>query len=351
MESVVRKFPALRSFPVRILVPVLLLAAWLSATCSPVQAAIEATRGKTYRLSGKHGPWMIMVTSLSGETSEQEKNAEKAANEVVYQLRRKGIPAYVYSLEDQYEEVAGYDRQGRSTKRKYKSQNGMIGIVAGNYDEVDGRDAQQTLKFIKKFEPRVKVNGPDGKPMEVPLSLGKAFLARNPLQSAEELAQKIRDPLLLKLNSKSDYSLSQNKGKYTLVVASFYGNSQVKPAKASFDSFVEGQNRGTNISLENAAEESELLCRTMRAQRNLDAYVWHERFRSIVTVGSFKSQNDPEIRKLYEQFRAKEKVVDDRIGTTALLAESFQIPGRNTGDRPLRAWTMDPQPTVMEVPR
>ncbi|MGQ0635018.1 MAG: hypothetical protein ACT4QC_10435 [Planctomycetaceae bacterium] len=322
-----------------------LLAAW---HLTPAHAAIDAVRGKTYKLSSQHGPWMIMVTSFSGDSTEQE-DGEKIANDVVFQLRKKGVPAYIYRLDDEYEEVNGYDRMGRATKRKYLSQHGRIGVVAGNYSGAEDRVAQLTLKFVKNFTPKVKVDGIDGQPADLPISLSKAFLARNPLLSPEELAKKTRDPLLLKLNSRGDYSLMQNKGKYTLVVATFSGNSHINPRE--FGDFASKQQKGENISLENAAERSELLCRTMRAQKKIDAYVWHERFRSIVTVGAFQSPNDPEIARLTEMFRAKYKPVDDKGTRTALIAESFQIPGKRPGDRPIEAWAMDPEPILMPVPR
>jgi len=34
-----------------------------------------------------------------------------------------------------------------------------------------------------------------------------------------------------------------------------------------------------------------------------------------------------------------------------LTAESVQIPAKRKGDPPLKAWMMDPVPTVMEVPK
>lgn len=348
MESVVRMCLPYR----RVVRPILLTAfAWLLAAFwhSPAQAAIEATRGKTYQLDSRHGPWMIMVTSFPlGESKEQQKNAEEVANELVYQLRKKQVPAYVYSMDDKEDEVGGYDRQGRPRTKKYISQRSMLGVVAGNYDDIEGRVPQLTLKFIKKFQPKVKVKDWDGKEIEQTLVLNKAFLARNPLIPAEEFTAKVKDPLLLKLNSRADYSLFQNKGKYTLVVATFRGNSQVKSTE--FGSFEKKQQKGTNISLEAAAEESELLCRTMRAQKNLDAYVWHDRYQSIVTVGSFQSADDPELRQMAEKFQAKWKEAPGS-SQPVLVAESFQIPGAKPGAPPQKAWLMNPEPVLMKVPR
>ena len=138
--------------------------------------------------------------------------------------------------------------------------------------------------MLKKFNPKVAVEW-KGKPIEVPLVLNKAFMTRNPMLPAEELARKHRDPLIVKLNSNVDHSLFENKGKYTLIVASFYGQSMVKPAK--FEQFDRMLSNKSKISLDNAARESWELMTTMRNQ-GIEAFVYHERFRSIVTVGAFK---------------------------------------------------------------
>lgn len=309
-------------------------------------ASIEAIQGKRYSLTSKHGPWMIMVTSFWGDTPSQEKAAAEAADQLVFLLRKKGIPAYTYRIDEHQEKVATYDRQGRERMSKYTDQQGMIGVLAGNYSGVEDRTAQQTLKFIKKFQPTVSVSTKD-KPRDVPLNLQKAFITRNPVLSDDGIPAKVKDPLVLKLNSGVEHSLLENKGKYTLVVATFNGNSKMKPAQ--FGDFDKRLERREHVGLDQALIESWELAKTMRAQK-LEAYVYHERFRSIVTVGSFNSPNDPEIKKFYEAFRAKQKQ-HPTTGADILLAEAIQIPGSAKGDRPLRAWAMDPEPQLIEVPR
>jgi hypothetical protein len=293
---------------------------------------------------------MIMVTSLWGSTPEQEEQAVKAASELVYQLRRKGVPAYTYQQDDQVEEIDSVDRSGRMRHKKLTAQHGMIAVLAGNYQNADDKVAQQTLKFVKKFNPKVAVEW-KGKPIEVPLVLNKAFMTRNPMLPAEELARKHRDPLIVKLNSNVDHSLFENKGKYTLIVASFYGQSMVKPAKfEQFDRMLSNKSKSrAGLNLDNAARESWELMTTMRNQ-GIEAFVYHERFRSIVTVGAFKSPNDPEIARHVENFRAKQKL-NPETKQMALVGESIQIPGKRKGDRPLKAWTMDPAPQLLEVPK
>lgn len=310
-----------------------------------VSAKIDADRKKVYNLTDRHGPWMIMVTSLGGERPEQKDRAEKAANELVYQLRRKGIPAYIYAQDDVFEESDGYDRMGRKTKRKYKAQNGMIGVVAGNYPSLEDKVAQQTLKFVKRFEPRIKIDDDGNRPTDVTLALNKAFLTRNPMLSSDQLARKSRDPLLLKLNTGHRNSLYENKGRYSLIVASFHGNSQVKPTQ--FQKFDQNQHSNANISLENAARESEMLCATMRKQGH-EAYVYHDRFRSVVTVGAFKSKDDPEINRLYKLYQAKYKK-NEKTGQELLVAEAVKLVSASGEEQ--AAWTMDPVPELIEVPK
>jgi hypothetical protein len=326
----------------------LLVLALLVADRQAVGASIEAIHGKTYTLNGKHGPWMIMVTSLWGSTSEQEQQAARAADELVYQLRKKGVPAYVYKQDDQIEELESVDRAGRPRKTKVATQDGMIAVLAGNYHNADDKVAKETLKFVKKFNPKINVEW-QGKQMDVPLVLTNAFMTRNPLLSPEELAKKHRDPLIVKLNSNIDHSLFENKGKYTLIVASFYGKSRVKPTQfKAFDNMLKMDAKKENISLDEAGRESWILMTLLR-QQGYDAYVYHERYRSIVTVGAFKSPRDPQIADLTFKFKAKEKL-NPETKQTALVAEAINIPGKKKGDPPVMLM-MDPYPQLMDVPR
>lgn len=321
---------------------VLIFLAWQPAGAGE----IDAVRGKAYTLNGKHGPWMIMVTSFWPTSPEHEKQSAKAANELVYQLRKKGVPAYIHKQEEQVEEIESLDRTGRRRHKKLTSQHGMVAVLAGNYHNPDDKVAQQTLKFVKKFNPKVSVDW-QGRQMEIPLDLKKSFMTRNPMLSPEELARKNRDPLIVKLNSSGEHSLFDNRGKYTLVVAAFYGKSQIKPTSfGAFDRMIKNQ---SNISLDDAAHDSWELMTLLRKQ-GFDAYVYHERFRSIVTVGAFKSSNDGQIARLVELFRAKEKI-NPETKQPALIAEAVQIPGKRKNDPPLKSFMLDPAPQLMEVPR
>ena len=146
-------------------------------------------------------------------------------------------------------------------------------------------------------------------------------------------------------------SLLTNKGNYTLVIASFYGSTALKPVKfADFDMQVR-----SHRTLDNAAQNAWELCRMLKNHErirklNLDVYVYHDRHRSLVTVGAFRTKDDPQIAQIRSVFEAKYRR-NDQTGEDVLVAESLQLPNPQRGEAPLKTWILDPSPTVMEVPK
>ena len=62
---------------------------------------IDADPSKKYRLSKRHGPWMIMVASMRDVPEERRTTgltAQQAADQMVLALRQVGIPAYTCLL-------------------------------------------------------------------------------------------------------------------------------------------------------------------------------------------------------------------------------------------------------------
>ena len=85
------------------------------AFCTSANAAqIEAIRGKHYLLTKRHGPWMIMVASFN-KPPELEKTdgmtPAEAAEELVFELRRRGIPAYTFEQKEVEGDVKTIDRR------------------------------------------------------------------------------------------------------------------------------------------------------------------------------------------------------------------------------------------------
>jgi len=345
---------------------IILLAAIVCMTgiIPEAHARIEAVQGKKYKLTKRHGPWMIMVASLRDiPESRRSKglSAQEAADELVYELRKRGIPAYTFSQEDRIQRFNTLDRLGREERRSYAAQRAMISVIAGNYSDSEDTVAQKTLKYIKKFHPKVITeNGVYKKTPGQPGPLSGAFLTINPLLSPQEVAQRKQDPLIAKLNSGIEYSLLKNKGKYSLVVASFYGNSVTKTATSRFMNAKEEKNTDELNSLDRAAQNAWGLAKALRnaknygfptgSPRNIDAYVLHEKYRSVVSVGAFDSADDPRIAEYAKIFGAKMKPHPE-TGVENMTAEFFVIPGGSKDAPPSATWVFDPKPTLILNPK
>ena len=333
-----------------------------TAILPEADARIEAVKGKKYKLTKRHGPWMIMVASLRDiPESRRSKglSAQDAADELVYELRRRGIPAYTFSQESVIQRFNTLDRLGREERRSYAAQRAMISVIAGNYSDSDDDVAQKTLKYLKNFHPKVITeNGVYNKTPGQPGPLSGAFLTINPLLSPKEVAHRKQDPLIAKLNSGIEYSLLKNKGKYSLVVASFYGNSVTKTATSRFQNATESLK--VSNSLDQAAENAWTLAKALRnaksygfpagTPQNIEAYVLHEKYRSIVTVGSFDAPDDNRIAAYAKLFGSKMKPHPE-TGVESMTAEYFVIPGKTRQSPPVASWVFDPKPTLMQNPK
>lgn len=338
------------------------IAVCVTGLAPEADARIEAVKGKKYKLTKRHGPWMIMVASLRDiPESRRSKglSAQDAADELVYELRRRGIPAYTFSQESVIQRFNTLDRLGREERRSYAAQRAMISVIAGNYSDSEDKVAQKTLKYLKNFHPEVLTeNGVYKKTPGQPGPLSGAFLTINPLLSPQEVSQRKQDPLIAKLNSGIEYSLLKSKGKYSLVVASFYGHSVTKTATSRF------QNASSNLkvsnSLDQAAENAWALAKALRnaksygfpagTPRNIEAYVLHEKYRSIVTVGSFDSPDDPRIAEYAKLFGSKMKPHPE-TNVETMTAEYFVIPGNTPQSPPAASWVFDPKPMLIQNPK
>ena len=122
------------------LVPVCLFALLVMPVSSTSAAGIEAVKGKEYTITKQHGPWMIMVASFSQVRDENFRKegftARQAAVELVHELRKKGIPAYVFEQDAKLGEIETNNRMQQRERRVYTAQRNMISVLAGNYSSV-----------------------------------------------------------------------------------------------------------------------------------------------------------------------------------------------------------------------
>lgn len=344
-----------------------LTAALFAATAAATAhaARIEAEPGKRYTLSKNHGPWMVMVASFHTTAEDGEtqigKTPEEAADELVLELRKKGIPAYVHTMQPASDPITTVDRSGRQVRRKNLRQVTSIGVLAGNYPTLDDDVAQRTLKWIKDYSPTCLQEGVVFEKTEKrPTPLAAAFLTINPLLTPEEIeAFKGIDTFVLRLNHSERNSLLENKGRYTLVIATFGGKSGIQ-TPLGFSGL--GKEFKEDDDLDIAAQEARDLTAALRTVENVEAFVWHDRNHSIVTVGSFESRNDPAIAAFLQRFGANQQMdpllpkFSNNVQYLAIDGNGRKIPdmtklGVTALPNGFRMWAFDPTPHLMTVPR
>jgi hypothetical protein len=356
--------------------PVVVTVVGLLAGATVAQAArIEADPNKTYTLSKDHGPWMVMVASFNTTSEDGEtkvgKTPEEAASELVLELRQKGIPAYLHRVNPSAAPIVTRDMAGRKTVRKNLRQTESIGVLAGNYRTIDDKKAQETLNWLKAYNPKCLQNGVVFQKTKTrPTPLAGAFLTMNPMMPPEEIAAyRSVDNFVLRLNYGERNSLLENQGKFSLVIATFAGKSGVD-TPLGFGGVGKTFKEGDD-DLDIAAQEARDLAATIRQVENLDAYVWHDRYQSVVAVGSFTSANDPAIAAMKARFGAKRQVnslvpkYNNTVQVLAIVAQGRKIPfdqklgvtgGLVTGTNDalpagFRIWAYDPNPQIMAVPK
>ena len=328
------------------------------------KSRIEAIRGKRYSLRTAHGPWLIMVASLRDVEEDLRSkvglSAWQAADELVFALRSRGIPSYAFLQKSEFGQILSEARKG-GTDGRYIARHESIAVLAGNFQSPEERKAKIVLKYIQnKFDPKFLKDKGSGaivtKTPGRPRPFSRAFIVPNPLRDQEDLNRSILDPLIRKLNAGIDESLLKNKGKYSLLVATLAGNSVMqvgyKEDKRHTKLFDEQLGSNLDATAQKAWELTAALRQAKRLSydRNYDAWVYHDKYKSYVTIGSFESKTDPRIAQLKNQFQAKMKP-NPKTGEIQLTPEMFSIPKNPQGTTlPDKLWFFDMKPRVIRIP-
>lgn len=316
---------------------------------------IEADPSKSYELTDANGPWMVLATVFRGD------NAEKEARELVYELRKKyKLEAYTHAkVFDYSHEVRGrgFNPDGTPKVMRHNQDEAIkeVAVMVGNFASIDDDNALETLKKIKTLEPATLRkadqssqvfaelrNAVNAKKKKGPM--GNAFVVTNPLLPPEYFRAAGIDKLVLDMNKDVQYSLFDCPGKYTVKVATFTGRGMLDQKKIR--ETMQGRGKTVSTALQEAAENAFLLCQELRKQ-GLEAYEFHDRDQSIVTVGSFDSLTapgpnrerlpNPQIERLVKTFGASE------ITAAEMKRRQEQFPS---------FWKMlDMRPVAIEVPK
>ena len=325
---------------------------------------VEADPAADYRLTDQYGPWLIMAATFSGP------GANDQARELVLELRRRyKMEAYVHEVSFDFSKGTRRNQTNRVGERvplhyRHGGKLREIAVLVGNFESVEDREAQRTLQKIKLLRPRTL--NPEYRP-ETSQSLAalrmiqvamlpeghedkkkghmrKAFVTRNPLIPRDYFVSKGPDKLVLKMNKGVKNSLLDCKGQYTVQVATFKGTVILDQNK------IRAYQHGTKMPsrLAEAADKAHRLTKALR-KKGYDAYEFHDRYASVVTIGSFESvglpradgkiEINPKIHSIMKTFGARPVSATPNSSPGAFQPKSFAgIP-------------FDLQPTIVHVPK
>jgi hypothetical protein len=251
-----------------------------------------------------NGPWLVMATSFSGEAGKEQ------ALELVNELRSEyNLPAFYYGMTFEMEDAnpgRGINDYGAPIKRRYNRGESVVehAVLVGEFPSIDDPEAQKLLTQIKQISPKaLQLEGDEESsqslasvrqyqnavlekinPSRKRGPMGKAFLTRNPMLPREYFVPQGVDAEVAKWNEGLEFSLLKCPGRYSIRVATFRGRVQ-------FQSEVDDTNGKTRQAKEKdplvaAAHNAHKLTVALRA-KGWEAYEFHDRQESYVTVGSF----------------------------------------------------------------
>lgn len=287
-----------------------------------------------FALTQQSGPWLIVAASFSGEGS------EKQANALAQELRdRFHMRAYVHEMDFKFVDDAGDNsgKYGGSNRHHYRhgDEARELAVLIGDFPSIAGPDAKQALAKVKSLEPNaLNVDAAQttqsmaevrrledavlekvGRPRKRG-PMASAFFTRNPLLPQEYFVPKGVDSFVAKMNEGVENNLLDCPGRQTVQIATFRGrsilqtNMQEDPTTKSFFSTHKSDDRDPLVE---AAENAHMLTKELRAH-GIEAYEFHDRTESIVTIGSFASATQrlsdgrvvaiPEVQKIIQTFDA-----------------------------------------------
>ena len=316
-------------------------------------------------LKPEHGPWLVFAMSFDGY------NAKSQAEQLATELRRDyKLQAYCMDKKLDYTQPligAGVDSNGNNRKMKFRDKKVIDGyaVLVGDFDSIDSPAITEALASVKKILKK-KSNSPDKV---------NCFTTRNPMLPDDYYKTPEVDRFVKKLNEQrehSEFNLLECPGKFTVRVAVFSGEDRAIGGWGGSGSHDNIDDQKLS-QLEVAAERAALTAKALRIA-GYEAYQFHDRTKSIVTVGSFnelgredKSNRfayDPAIQKIVARFGATSQQTRSAYGLTQTprllfdLVEQKQIPEINEGNEKSKLkWftkysvAFDLKPTPMAVPK
>jgi hypothetical protein len=292
---------------------------------------VEPSRDQADQLTQDNGPWLIMAASFDGDGATEQ--AQQLADEL---RRRHGLSAYVHDRTFDFSEENrpgnGLDNYGAPLRTRYqREQAHEFAVLVGDFPSIGDPEAQRVLARVKSLPSEV-LEGESESPFDEVRKFSsnvidkvggranrgpmhRAFFTRNPLLPREYFVPKGVDAFVVKMNQGVEHGLLDCPGRFTVQVATFRGRTTLQTSSAKPDSPSFGWHWGKDDKdpLVEAAENAHLLAEELRAH-GWEAYEFHDRAQSIVTIGSFDQVAQrlangqvvatPPVRKIIETFGA-----------------------------------------------
>lgn len=303
---------------------------------------ISADPSKSYELTEVEGPWMILAETFSGP------EGKKRAHQLVIELRRDyNLPAYVYEEGFDFSRPVGSFGPDQKPLRYANAMSyEAYAVLVGEFDSINHPELKPTLLTLKTIQPRVFQDvspetevGPMAAIRRIHQQLTKsdkgktrgpmfnAFVTRNPMLPDNFTQAPEVDSFVRRLNENVEHSLLDCKGKYTVVVRTFEGLSTTMIGGKLKKDLNPSSDR-----LDASADLANQMVLALREQ-GVEAYEFHDRSKSIVTIGSFESlgrpvgnqfEYDPAIRQVMKEYASGEQFERDPQGNMVRVAKHIK---------------------------
>lgn len=336
---------------------------------------VSADASKSYALTPEDGPWLVLAHTFVGEGSGER--AKRLALEIRRDLK---LPAFVFEEDFDFsgEVNPGPSVQragGRPTQRRMKYRNEIRykahAVLVGEYDrpehpQIDSdldrvktarcavfgdakemaaeNDYRNPVTAVKAFHQRLSARFADKErgPM------GNAFLTRNPLLPDNYFQSPEVDAFVRSLNDDKPNSLLNCKGKYTVVVRTFTG----------FNTIVDGKKEKayepSAARMLQCGVDAHNMVALLRAD-GVEAYEFHDRTQSIVSIGSFETlgkelpgggfEYAADIQRVMNEYRAFN--IDPKLAEHVQHQTTQGVPVKCVAER----YPFDVNPLPIAVPK
>lgn len=301
-------------------------------------------------LKPEHGPWLIFAASFEGS------NAKQLAEALAIDLQRDhGLTAFIMPKKFDFTELvpgSGIREDGRQKVMKYRDAKVKEGyaVLVGEFDSTESPSLQPMLDNVKTLKPKSMASATTAPTPEetdpiksfknrirgmakdkTPGPLQTAFVTRNPMLPADFFQAPEMEKFVYELNQDPGYnehSLLDCKGKYTVRVATFRGDDQFVSWGRGGDNASKNKNGEVVTELEKSAERAYLTVKALRAA-GYEAYQFHDRNQSFVTVGSFDTLGTTDASNNFAYIQGIQEIVA-RFGQTGTVKNTNEY-GVNFG--------------------